>query len=116
MNRLKRVSSGVVLAALLIATSACKPSLTDAIIGLQTAAILANSTTGSNGQPLLSDTEAVRVVKFTTQALTIIKANQSGWQQAVKTGWSALLSDVPANTKTRLAAAIAVADAAIGAL
>jgi hypothetical protein len=115
VRRLRSLAPLLVLSLILSACNA-KQGVIDGIIGLQSAAIIANQTPGPNGQPVLSDADAVKVVRYTTQTLTVIQAEQSGWQSAVQTGWAAFLSDIPASVKTRLAAQIAVISGAVGAL
>jgi hypothetical protein len=106
----------VVLASLALASCNEKQAVVDGIVALQTTAISLNATIGSDGQPILSTPQTIKVVTYTTQALKIIQANQTGWQAAVKTGWAAFLSDIPQATKDRLAVPIGAISGAIGAL
>lgn len=114
----QRSFSLVLIVALALVSVACnaREAAIDAFLAVSTAAITANQTTGSDGQPLLSTADTGKVLTYANQALAVLETQPKGWQATVKVGWAAAEADLSTKVKTQLKAALAVIDAAVAAL
>lgn len=88
----------------------------EAFLAVSAGAIAANQVPGADGSPVLSIQDTGKILTYSNQALAVLYAQPQGWQATVKTAWAKAEEDLSASVKTRLKAALAVVDAAVGAL
>ena len=118
-TKFTRLAALSLVVAALVVSAACstKDVVVGGLLSLQTAAITANQQIDpTTNQPLLSDADTMKVVRYTTQTMVTIQAERSGWKVAVQTGWQAFDSDLSSGVKTRFAAPLAIIGGAVGSL